>query len=209
MKFQCQRSGRCCSHPKILITLTCQDLPQIVAAQGGVQGLLEAVAFAKIDQDGQFSKKSDLQEQLVISPINTSDGSVIPVLKKRQGGFECIFYDSTTHTCQIYDKRPLTCQSFPIRLATFSGRRILTWNTLGATFCPGIGKGPPLSAKVLKAIATKTQSAVDTTNEVIQHINLEAEVKKNPCLPKKFLLRFYISRKRRTVLGKTSRFSAL
>ncbi|MHA2336052.1 MAG: YkgJ family cysteine cluster protein [Candidatus Hodarchaeales archaeon] len=188
MKFTCQRSGNCCSHPKMFITLTYHDLIPLLGATKSTKSLIDSVSFLRLEKTITGGEKEQLLEQLVIRPMKTEEGEVIPVLKKKKENSECIFYNNSNHSCKIYDNRPLACQLFPIGLTEINKRKAVSWNTLAKDICPGINKGENISESSLKLLSKKAEEYIKDTNEKIDIINQETNNKGKKITSKEGLL---------------------
>ncbi|MHA2363321.1 MAG: YkgJ family cysteine cluster protein [Candidatus Hodarchaeales archaeon] len=196
MHFQCQRSGRCCQHPKIVITLTQKDIWFLIS-YFDLETLLLLVQFVKFPEKDndlnieKVSKNDSLEGQLVLNLVQTTEGKGLFLLRKKSKEPDCcIFYDNKTHSCQIYTIRPQACRNFPFGLSIFQTRPVITWVKDSASFCPGIGKGPIWSEETLKKIGTRTRQVIDEYSNIIKEINLEAGRGK-PLTPQEVLFLFY------------------
>lgn len=199
MKFACQRSGRCCSHPKIWITLTHEDLFRLLSITNTPEDLQKIVSFLKIDSDMTKTDHEELLNKLVLPPVLSTEGEVIPVLRKKNENPECIFYDSSNHACTIYDYRPLACRNFPLGFTEFAGKKAITWNELGKEFCPGINKGEELTKEQLKSLIKETETIMKNFKTIVEEINIEA-INNNPLTPQEILYTLiYISSKKKTL----------
>ena len=188
MKFTCQRSGNCCSHSKIYITLTYQDLIPLLRATNSTENFLDSISYLRIEKTMKGEKRKQLLDQLVIHPLETTEGDVIPVLKKKQGTTQCIFYNSENHACNIYENRPLACQMFPIGLSEVNERRVITWNSLATKMCPGINKGEEMILEYLKKLTEKAEEYITDTNFKIDVINEETKRKSEKIKSKEGIL---------------------
>ncbi|MHA1969941.1 MAG: YkgJ family cysteine cluster protein, partial [Candidatus Hodarchaeales archaeon] len=107
-RFKCQQSGHCCRDREIVVTLTYHDIFRLFSAlNNNFQLLIQKITFFKMDKKVQ--KK--VLKQLVLSPIQTSQGNVIPGLRKREDN-SCIFYFPPN--CSIYTNRPMACRNYPL-----------------------------------------------------------------------------------------------
>jgi hypothetical protein len=179
MKFACQRSGNCCSHSKIMITLTHEDLLMLLQAVQSPEKLESVISFLKFEENLDQDIKNAVKEQLIINGIKTTEGELIPILKKKKENSECIFYDRNTHNCQIYPYRPLACRMFPLGFTNIAGRKAITWNSMGLNICPGINKGQEIEKEEMKNLIIVAERAISTTNKIIESINAEALEKQN------------------------------
>ncbi|MFW9928018.1 MAG: YkgJ family cysteine cluster protein [Candidatus Thorarchaeota archaeon] len=175
MRFSCQRSGRCCSHPKLFITLTIDDLIPLLKSTLSLEKLINNVSFLKLDDSLSNGDKKQISSQLVIRPIKTKDGEIVPILKKKFNNAECVFYDTQTHSCSIYENRPMACQIFPLGFTEISGKKAVSWNGLGLKICPGINQGEELPIAYLKSLIENANRNIEETNKKIDIINSETE----------------------------------
>lgn len=193
MQFTCQRSGKCCSHPNIVITLTHIDIWHLVQHFGKFEDVFSVIQFVQFTELNQTSdiplEISNTTEfgthnnKLVLDPMQTTEGSGIFILRKQsEKSSLCLFYNDTTHACQIYSARPQTCKNFPFGLSTFDNRSIITWVKDASSFCPGIGQGKVWSPKMLKELGKSTQKTIERYSEIVTEINRESK-HKNPLTP--------------------------
>ncbi|MFX1516093.1 MAG: YkgJ family cysteine cluster protein [Promethearchaeota archaeon] len=165
-RFECQQSGHCCSDSNIIVTLTYQDLFRIfVLLQKDFRRLLQRISFYKLTQPDQV-----LQEKMVLKPIQTSEGDIIPGLRKLNE--ICTFYAHPD--CQIYPKRPMSCQSYPLAYIKQGQKIICTWVKNSQNTCPGIGKGNVLSHRFIQNLGTRYLHEIETHNQVVRELNKEA-----------------------------------
>ena len=141
----------------------------------------------------------ELLDKLVLPPILSTEGEILPVLRKKNENPECIFYDSSNHACTIYKYRPLACRNFPLGFAEIDGKKTLTWNELGKEICPGINKGEDLTKEQLKGVINETETILKDFKTIVEQLNVEA-VNNNPLTPQEILYTLiYISSKKKTV----------
>jgi Fe-S-cluster containining protein len=165
-RFECQQSGHCCSDSKIIVTLTYRDLFRLFSLfNKDYKILLQKISFYKINQPNRI-----LQEQMVLEPIQTSEGNVIPGLRKLKEF--CIFY--THPNCKIYSQRPMSCRSYPLAFIKKGEQFICTWVKNARKTCPGIGKGTVLSQRFIRDLGTKYFQEIETHNLVVKELNKEA-----------------------------------
>lgn len=60
----------------------------------------------------------------------------------------CVFLEEKR--CTVYEGRPAQCRTWPFWPENMNAR---TWSKDVARFCPGVGKGPVISAKEIERIA--------------------------------------------------------
>jgi hypothetical protein len=88
MRFFCQQSGNCCCNPNIIVTLTYRDIFQLyMILDTSFEKLLQKISFYTLEE----SLINIVKKQMVLEPIQTSQGNVIPGLRKYEGG-SCVFY---------------------------------------------------------------------------------------------------------------------
>lgn len=197
MQFQCQRSGKCCSHPNIVITITHKDIWQLVNHFDDYDSVLSVIKFVKVPE---HTASPDLElplsnetfnDSLVLKPIMTTEGSGIFILRKQlDRPNQCVFYDPSSHSCTMYASRPLACQNFPFGISTFENRPIVTWVKDAGNFCPGIGKGKVWSDKTLQKIGKNTFETLERYSAIVKEINYEAELGK-PLTPENAVFVLY------------------
>lgn len=132
LTFQCQGSGRCCvSRGQYgFVYMTATDRRQMAQVLG-----LATRSFTK-----QFCEKTD----------------GIWHLKKSGMGPECLFLNKKNQ-CDVYEGRPIQCRTWPFWSENLSPK---AWSKNVASYCPGVGKGPLVSAKLIAAQA-KAQDRAD------------------------------------------------
>ncbi|MHA1940485.1 MAG: YkgJ family cysteine cluster protein [Candidatus Hodarchaeales archaeon] len=178
--FKCQQTGHCCTDSNIIVTLTFKDVFNLFnEVKKDFDALLNVISFYKIKQ----SSSRVMQSRMVLSAINTSDGEVIPGLRKVEEA-HCIFYDPPN--CKIYNSRPLACRNYPF---TFNFKKsVVTWNWAkdAEKTCRGIGKGKEWINSKLKEIGLDTLNQINKHNEMVKELVLEA-TKGNPLSAKEAL----------------------
>ena len=97
MQFSCQRSGKCCTHPNIVITLTHEDIWELFQQSGDIEVVKQLIQFLVIDADQQL-------ERLVLHPLQTTDGTGVFILRKNTAK-KCIFYNEKESSCEIHGFR--------------------------------------------------------------------------------------------------------
>ena len=165
-RFECQQSGHCCKDPNIIVTLTFRDLFRIfVKINKDFRVLLQKISFYKLNESDIV-----LQKQMVLDPIQTSEGNVIPGLRKLKDF--CTFYAHPN--CLIYPKRPMSCQSYPLAYLKEGDQIVCTWVKNSQKTCPGIGKGGVLSQRFIQDLGIKYFQEIETHNHVVRELNKEA-----------------------------------
>ena len=67
------------------------------------------------------------------------------------------------HKCTVYEARPTQCRTWPFWPEVMSAR---AWSQEVASFCPGVGKGPLISAEEIKTrLSEQRQSEKDLESE--------------------------------------------
>ena len=167
-RFQCQQSGHCCCSPNIIVTLTFMDVFDIfLALDKDFESLLRKLTFYKLE--GNVNE--DRRKKLVLPAISSSDGDVIPGIKKING-LDCIFY--LKPKCLIYRYRPLACKNYPF---TFSGedREIkFSWAKNAEKTCLGIGEGDPIDYSYVERNGKVTSDNLNMHTSLIQELNTES-----------------------------------
>ncbi|WP_455140536.1 YkgJ family cysteine cluster protein [Candidatus Hodarchaeum mangrovi] len=168
-RFKCQQSGHCCTSSKILVTLTYLDIFNLfVYLDSDFEQLLRKITFYKVKQN----YNSNFIKQLVLSPVNTSDGIILPGLKKLDNEV-CIFYHKPS--CSIYSRRPLACQNYPFAFIEEEDFILSIWAKNAEKTCPGIGKGNKINKSSLQKSALTYHRIIGEHNRVVENINIEAE----------------------------------
>lgn len=114
---------------------------------------------------------SSIKKQLVLKPIQTIEGSVIPGLRKNEEG-PCVFYHSPN--CLIYSNRPLACKNYPIAFLGEVKQISAVWAKNSLQSCPGIGKGSKINPNELKRLGKHVLKEINTHNNVVKDFNIEA-----------------------------------
>jgi Fe-S-cluster containining protein len=129
--------------------------------------LLKKISFYRIETD----LTSVSREKLVLSTIKTSDGEVIPGLRKINGQ-NCVFYSKPN--CSIYHSRPRACRNYPIAFLDSRSKNQFLWAKDSEQTCPGIGKGKLL---ILSSVVQKgkiTLEEIKAHNDFVNELNTEA-----------------------------------
>ncbi len=168
IRFACQQSGHCCTDSKIIVTLTFQDLYKLFSAvSGDFRILLQKIAFYTLDS----STTPLIQKQMVLEPIETSQGRVLPGLRKL-GEKICVFYSYPN--CAIYHNRPLACRNYPFTFLKDQERIFCAWVKNSPKTCPGIGKGFPQSLTDIENLGKQFFEEIQLHNNVVHELNAEA-----------------------------------
>ncbi|MFX0170765.1 MAG: YkgJ family cysteine cluster protein [Candidatus Hodarchaeota archaeon] len=167
-RFHCQQSGHCCVNPKIIVTLTYRDIFRLYMIQDyNFEKLLQKISFYTLEE----SLVNIVREQMVLEPIQTSQGKIIPGLRKLKGG-SCIFYNHPN--CSIYSNRPLACMNYPFTFIKEKDAIVSVWAKNALKSCPGIGKGPPISSEKIKRLGERLIEEIQLQNQVVENLNIEA-----------------------------------
>jgi len=121
--FSCTRCSACCRGGPGLVFLTRPDLRRLLA-------------FLSLDFKAFYAKYCRLWE------IET--GSFALCLKEKPG-YDCIFWEKDG--CAVYSARPVQCSTFPFWASIVESEE--SWND-AARDCPGIGRGPSVSAQEIE-----------------------------------------------------------
>lgn len=169
IRFQCQQSGHCCCDPNIIVTLTFMDVYYLfLAMDKDFESLMRKLTFYK------FKKQTneDQRKKLVLPAISTSDGDVLPGIKKINGLY-CVFYFEPN--CSIYLSRPLACKNYPF---TFLGKEEneikFSWAKNAEKTCPGIGKGDLIEYSYIEKNGKITSNNLNMHTKITQELNTEA-----------------------------------
>ncbi|MHA1225610.1 MAG: YkgJ family cysteine cluster protein, partial [Candidatus Hodarchaeales archaeon] len=160
-RFECQQTGHCCCSPTLVVTLTFKDLYRLfLYFSKDFEQLLRHISFYRL------RKKPNKQtlKKLVLKPLMTSDGTIIPSLKKYEGGV-CTFYNHPI--CIIYNSRPLACRNYPFTFITEKKSILVTWARDAEKTCAGIGKGSFPRKTELENIARSTLELITEHNNII------------------------------------------
>lgn len=167
-RFTCQKSGHCCCDREIIVTLTYRDIFRLFTAlEKNFHKLLNQISFYKLNN----STRPSLKEQLVLTPIQTSQGNIIPGLRKREDD-SCIFYFRPD--CSIYSHRPLACKNYPLAFITEKNEISCVWAKKSLKSCPGIGKGSIIELNEIKKRGNDYFKEINTHNHVVGELNIEA-----------------------------------
>ena len=168
LSFECQQSGHCCCDPNIIVTLTFLDVYNLfLELDRDFESVIKNLTFYR------FTKKTNHRqmEKLVLPTISTSDGEVIPGLKKING-MNCTFY--TKPNCSIYSKRPLACKNYPFTFLDIPSDQGFYWAKGAEKSCPGIGKGNLVDKKYIEISRKITNDTISIHQDLIQELNTEA-----------------------------------
>jgi Fe-S-cluster containining protein len=94
-----------------------------VCCQGEWNGLIERPFLTPYDVDN-IVKETGLPESDFVDNLYLSENN-IKVLRTKQIGKGCMFFDDDTRRCKIYHSRPLDCRLFPLDMVKEDGRYYL------------------------------------------------------------------------------------
>lgn len=167
-RFQCQQSGHCCCDKTIIVTLTFTDIYDLyLALDMDFESLMRKLTFYKFEKQ----TKEHQRKKLVLPAIITSDGEVIPSVKKING-LNCTFY--TKPNCSIYHNRPLACKNYPFTFLSKGNGMKFSWAKNAEKTCPGIGKGDTIEHSYIERNGKITLNSLDMHTNFIQELNTEA-----------------------------------
>jgi uncharacterized protein len=123
LRFQCQGSGKCCtSHGEYGFVFLTKEDRQRMADQ--LELSLSAFTKKYCERtNGNFHLKEDGKNP------------------------DCLFLKDKR--CSIYEARPTQCRTWPFWPDAMNAK---TWKKEVVTFCPGVGKGPVISAKQIRTV---------------------------------------------------------
>ena len=168
IRFLCQQSGHCCCDPNIIVTLTFIDVYDLfLAVDKDFEVLMRKLTFYKFEQQ----TNEDQRKKLVLPAISTSDGEVIPGIKKI-AGLNCAFYSKPT--CSIYHNRPLACKNYPFAFLGKENEITFSWAKNAEKTCPGIGVGELIEYSYIERNGKVTSDNLNMHLNIAQEINTEA-----------------------------------
>lgn len=171
MQFTCQRTGTCCTHPNIVITLTHEDLWTLYQESQDLEELLQIIQFLIPDTEANAQK-------LVLKTLETTSGKGLFVLRKNTR-HQCIFYNVQERACQIHSLRPQACRNFPFAFNKEKDILKISLVKDAPSFCLGIGKGKEYTREELEKTGSYTLNRLDEYNKIVDEINKEAKNKKS------------------------------
>ena len=130
VRFECQGSGKCCtSHGEYGFVFLTLDDRRRMAKHLGIS----TSAFTR-----KYCENKSGVFHLIEDPKNT----------------DCMFLKNKK--CSIYEARPTQCRTWPFWPEVMNAK---TWKKEVMSFCPGVGKGPVISAeKIEKALKEQQRS---------------------------------------------------
>ncbi len=146
LRFQCQGSGKCCtSHGEYGFVFLTKEDRQRMADHFGITLASFTRKYCQ-RTNGNYHLKEDGKNP------------------------DCMFLKDKR--CSIYEARPIQCRTWPFWPDVMNAK---TWKKEVVTFCPGVGKGPVISAsKIRKALNEQIQSEVELDEEAIQFMKAKA-----------------------------------
>ena len=129
--------------------------------------ILQKISFYTLDE----SSVNIIRKQMVLEPVLTSQGNIIPGLRKFERG-SCVFYQRPN--CVIYSNRPLSCQTYPLAFISQEDKILPVWVKNSPQTCPGIGKGSNLSSTYIKQLREQFFDAIEKHNQVVGELNIES-----------------------------------
>ena len=165
MLFTCQRSGKCCTHPHIVVTLTHIDLWALFEQVQNIENLQKLIQFIVLDTE-------DEQKELVLHKIKTTHGLGMFILRKHTDN-KCIFFDESKSACDIHEFRPQACRNFPFAFTEKDNHIQVSLVKDAHSFCIGIGKGKDYVKEELEIIGKHTLDVIKEYNETVAEINKE------------------------------------
>lgn len=129
VRFECQGSGKCCtSHGEYGFVFLNKEDRERFAKYFN----LSIKDFTK-----KYCQKTDGEYHLIERPENT----------------DCLFLKNKR--CTVYEARPGQCRTWPFWPEVMSAK---AWSQDVASFCPGVGKGPVVSAQKITEILNTQKS---------------------------------------------------
>jgi len=121
IRFECQGSGKCCtSHGEF------------------------GFVFLTLEDRRRFARHLGLTTSAFTRKYCDRDGRVYH-LKEDPKNPDCMFLKDKR--CSVYHARPTQCRTWPFWPEVMSAK---AWSKDVAQFCPGVGKGPVISAKTIE-----------------------------------------------------------
>lgn len=122
VRFECQGSGKCCtSHGEYGFVFLSKEDRQRFANH---------LKLSLSDFTKKYCAKTEGQYHLIERKDNT----------------DCLFLKGKS--CSVYEARPTQCRTWPFWPEVMSAK---AWSKDVAAFCPGVGKGPLISADKIKS----------------------------------------------------------
>ena len=122
VQFECQGSGRCCTS----------------------RGEFGYVYFSPADRK-RAAKVMGISERQFRDQYCQQVENSWALKEPEDKNPDCIFLRG--NRCTIYEGRPTQCRTWPFWPEVMSAK---AWNKGVASYCPGVGKGPVISADVIR-----------------------------------------------------------
>jgi uncharacterized protein len=134
IKFECQGSGKCCtSH--------------------GEYGFV----YMNLEDRRRMAKHLKLSTTAFTKKYCAKTKGVYHLIERKDNP-DCLFLNNKR--CGVYEGRPTQCRTWPFWPEVMNAK---TWNKEVKTFCPGVGKGKLISAKVIE----KTLKEQDRSEDLL------------------------------------------
>lgn len=149
------------------MTVTGKDLNRISQALGLSAGeLLRALDFYVLREDE--AAPEGLRN---IPTVNTERGAAYVALRKTRSG-DCVFLQD--NLCLIHAARPSVCRAFPF--VFHEEEDDLAWGLSAVKeICPGLGRGPEVSASDLYEIGSEALEEILVSREFVDEWNRTAQ----------------------------------
>ena len=157
MSFKCQRCGRCCSDPTIIVTLTHRDLLRFEYLLPDID-LFKVLAFYQTQND-----EISLEEKLMSPAIITNRGKIFLGLQKKAD--KCIFFENME--CQVYECRPLICHCFPYTFKLRNDEIYWGYTKRAEEYCPAIKNNPNFDEAELESLAIEMNKESEEFKQLI------------------------------------------
>ncbi len=145
VRFECQGSGQCC-------------------VSRGEYGYV----FLTIEDRQRLAKKLRLRTTEFTKKFCQKFKGAYHLTEK-PGVTECMFLNG--NRCTVYSARPSQCRTWPFWPDVLSAK---TWKKEVASYCPGVGKGPLIEAKVIRQKMAEQQRTDDmVVSEATRHLKKE------------------------------------
>ena len=194
-RFSCQNSGKCCTHPKMVVTLTHEDIYRLMAHYKDFSVLLTKIQFL-VDPDTINETIVEMKQQKgnkkVLNQLKTAEGDGVFILRRIDNNI-CTFFNTQTRLCTIHDHRPQACRNFPFSFTNSldTGTITISWVKDAQNFCPGIGSGNLFTKDDLEIIGNSTLHSISVYNQIVDGLNKDFNPKK-PMTAQESLIAIYL-----------------
>ena len=154
------------------------------AVEQDFEVLIRKLSFYKFEKKASEKQKI----KLVLPTVSTSDGDIIPGIKKING-LNCTFF--TQPNCSIYHNRPLACRNYPFTFLRDKTSLKFSWAKNAEKTCPGIGKGEIVDVSYIKQSGDLTLNSLSLHKNLIQELNTEVD-RGNPLSAREVIWMFII-----------------